>query len=746
MGNPHCTLCPLHEHAITVCIGGRGPEQASILIVGQNPGGQEALAGKPFIGPSGAVLNEILAESGLDLNDIRVTNAVRCETLQERAPTPKEVDACRVYLKEEIHATRPSVIIAMGDVALRALTKLSGITSKRGKEYPLHPAFEYQCSVWPTFHPAHILRYPIYKAVVLADLRRIHTRDREEPTLSYCSVWDVPSREYGPVVAWDIETDYNYATKTGGETPTQIAFASNTCIDVSLEPLALAECMFMKHPYLRRPTYVTHNGWQFDVVRMRAHGINAPWGRDTMVLGYLMDENQPLGLEALCVKYLGVKGWKEAKTAELGTEEFKLYNARDAYYTLKLYEHFVEKLGTRMRVADHILLPVKLALEECTKRGLGLNKEAVHQTLLDSAERQRVTRAELQAIVGVETFNPNSTTQVAAHMELLGITLAKTATGKPSTSKASLAKVEHPFIQRLEAYREASKILTTYAKKYDAIANTGDGRVHPTYTYIRTATGRSSAVNPNVQNIPRELQSQWLSDTSADYSAIEFWVAVWCAQEQGVIARRTRGEFDPHTWFASVMYGKSEEEVTKHERQIAKSANFSLLYLGTGETLRDYVQKTAQITLSSREANRIACHWHDAYPGFTTWYHLVQQELKENGYVESATGRRRHFGEYRLMRQTTRNEALRQAVNFKVQSLAFDIAALGLIACYDYELPICGFVHDSIYFNFPSRLEAEANAHRIESCMKIDPIKELKHWFDIDFTVPLGIEIKYQVE
>jgi hypothetical protein len=98
------------------------------------------------------------------------------------------------------------------------------------------------------------------------------------------------------------------------------------------------------------------------------------------------------------------------------------------------------------------------------------------------------------------------------------------------------------------------------------------------------------------------------------------------------------------------------------------------------------------------------------------------------------------------MRQTTRNEALRQAVNFKVQSLAFDIAALGLIACYDYELPICGFVHDSIYFNFPSRLEAEANAHRIESCMKIDPIKELKHWFDIDFTVPLGIEIKYQVE
>ena len=177
-----CTLCPLHKEALTVCVPGKGATPAKIMLVGQNPGVKEDCAGEAFIGPSGRLLDEMLADAGFDRDECFITNAVKCRTPQEpgtyrdRPPNTEEIDACRTHLTQEIHRVKPDVIIAMGDVALRALTRLSGIGNKRGKSFPLHKSFAYDCEVWPTYHPAYILHSkspgPVKNSVTV-DLRRV---------------------------------------------------------------------------------------------------------------------------------------------------------------------------------------------------------------------------------------------------------------------------------------------------------------------------------------------------------------------------------------------------------------------------------------------------------------------------------------------------------------------------------------------------------------------------------------------
>jgi uracil-DNA glycosylase family 4 len=132
--------CALGDGCVTPRIEGRGT--GSVLIVGQNPGGREDIAGEVFVGRSGQLLSEMLADAGWQPEEYRLTNAVRCHTPGDRVPTNAEIDACRPLLKEEIHAFKPKAIIALGAVALRSLTKRGGLNELRGTSIPLHPSFE----------------------------------------------------------------------------------------------------------------------------------------------------------------------------------------------------------------------------------------------------------------------------------------------------------------------------------------------------------------------------------------------------------------------------------------------------------------------------------------------------------------------------------------------------------------------------------------------------------------------------
>jgi DNA polymerase len=156
-----CTRCHLYKHA-TQTVFGEGAVSAKLMLVGEQPGDQEDLAGKPFIGPAGQVLDRALEEAGVDRATTYVTNAVKHFKFEPRGkrrihskPQGPEIDACRWWIDQERTLIRPAVTVAMGATAARSLLhKVVTISGTRGRALTLDGGDE----CWVTVHPSYLLR------------------------------------------------------------------------------------------------------------------------------------------------------------------------------------------------------------------------------------------------------------------------------------------------------------------------------------------------------------------------------------------------------------------------------------------------------------------------------------------------------------------------------------------------------------------------------------------------------------
>ena len=156
-----CRACPLWANA-TQTVFGVGDPNARVMLVGEQPGGEEDKKGLPFVGPAGRLLDRALDAAGVDRDDLYVTNAVKHFKWQLRGkrrlhktPAQREVDACRQWLEREIAAVKPHVIVALGATAARSvISKDFKVTTMRGRfvESSLAPC------VFATFHPSALLR------------------------------------------------------------------------------------------------------------------------------------------------------------------------------------------------------------------------------------------------------------------------------------------------------------------------------------------------------------------------------------------------------------------------------------------------------------------------------------------------------------------------------------------------------------------------------------------------------------
>ena len=162
-----CTLCPLYRNA-TQTVFGEGSARATIMLVGEQPGDQEDLAGHPFVGPAGKVLDRAMAEAGLDRKKAYLTNAVkhfknepRGKKRLHKRPNRYEVEVCRVWLRQEISLVKPQLILALGVTAAVALAGRPVVLSReRGKVIELEEGRRGMV----TTHPSSILRMPDQKA------------------------------------------------------------------------------------------------------------------------------------------------------------------------------------------------------------------------------------------------------------------------------------------------------------------------------------------------------------------------------------------------------------------------------------------------------------------------------------------------------------------------------------------------------------------------------------------------------
>jgi DNA polymerase len=162
-----CTLCPLYRNA-TQTVFGEGAARARIMLVGEQPGDQEDMAGHPFVGPAGKVLDRALAEAGVDRQKVWLTNAVkhfknepRGKKRLHKRPNRYEVEVCRVWLRQEISLVKPQLILALGVTAAVALAGRPVVLSReRGKVIDFTDGQRGMV----TTHPSSILRMPDQKA------------------------------------------------------------------------------------------------------------------------------------------------------------------------------------------------------------------------------------------------------------------------------------------------------------------------------------------------------------------------------------------------------------------------------------------------------------------------------------------------------------------------------------------------------------------------------------------------------
>jgi DNA polymerase len=164
-GCPRCKLCQSRK---TIVVG-EGNPKAELVFVGEGPGEQEDIQGRPFVGKAGQLLDRMIQAMGLQREQVYICNVVKCRPPGNRNPEPDEIEACGQFLERQLNVIQPKIVVALGKFAAQTLLQTESPISKlRGNFFPYRGA-----KLMPTFHPAYLLRNPDSKREAWADLQQV---------------------------------------------------------------------------------------------------------------------------------------------------------------------------------------------------------------------------------------------------------------------------------------------------------------------------------------------------------------------------------------------------------------------------------------------------------------------------------------------------------------------------------------------------------------------------------------------
>ena len=159
-----CRLCPLGQARVHT-VPGAGPVPARVMLVGEAPGREEDLSGKPFVGRGGRLLDQALKQAGLDRSEVFITSVIKCRPPNNRKPLKKEMASCLPFLQAQIDIVQPRVVCLLGNTAAAALLGRQGVKALRGRVW--------QERFVVTYHPAAVLRNRNLMAEFVSDLERL---------------------------------------------------------------------------------------------------------------------------------------------------------------------------------------------------------------------------------------------------------------------------------------------------------------------------------------------------------------------------------------------------------------------------------------------------------------------------------------------------------------------------------------------------------------------------------------------
>lgn len=752
-----CESCPLYGNGYALS---DGPQDADVIVVSRSPAHGDTVSGTPFSGLSGKLLDHLLKMHGGNRARTFVTNVVLCGTSE---PPDAAIRSCAPRLRQELEECSANSILAAGAEAVKHFVQGGTVKGLRGQRIDYGGR-----TVVATFNPAAALHDDVVYPDLIKDFKRALV---------------APKPFKPPQVEWtdDAETAFGVlqeiwrnGKKTGRiaadiESTGLAATSSVLSIGFSYEPgkaSVIGGGVFKRNKHLgsllaailqdRDISFIWHNG-KFDVKLLRNMGLPARVDEDTMLLSYLLDERP--GVHALDYMTQDLLDWPDYEPAQVkagkknGFKDFEdwsllyEYNGYDCCGSLRIFNEISPTVygdsGLRSVYYD-LLIPASNTFADVEAYGVIYDTERakhVRETELLPRINEATFRAE--CIVG-EPINLNSFKQCGKYIyETAGaddprVNRKVDFSTDDASRKALLNSTNDPnlreFLECLGEFKKVDKLRSTYIDglipRVDA-----DGRLRCDFLLHGTETGRTSSRKPNLQNQPRgkTIRQLYVAPrgsviVQADYSQCELRSM---AMESGDVAMKKiyhEGR-DFHAETAAFHFGPN---FTKQDRDTAKNMNFGT---GYGQSPFSFSEMYG---IPLKTAQEFVGSWRKMFPTYWEWVKEVQRETLSTGLQRSAFGRKRRF---MLITDQNRDHVLKEAVNFRIQSVASDFhlhSANILHSLLDRtRARILIIVHDSIVFEIVESYVEEAKLI-IKQVMESVPAEKLG-WRDIPFQVDIGV-------
>ena len=444
-------------------------------------------------------------------------------------------------------------------------------------------------------------------------------------------------------------------------------------------------------------------------------------GRRSFALDELARDR--LGLRVKTRDDLAGRGKAQQELAAVPTAEVARYSSDQAEAVLRLRAAFATELEDHhlQPLLDTVELPLVGVLVDMEWAGVLVDRALLAELSRGFTAELATLERQLYAAAGAE-FNINSTPQLRTLLfdKLQLPVLKKTKTG-PSTDYdvlEELAGMGHEVPKLLIAYRELSKLKSTYVDALPGYIHPETGRIHTSFNQVGAATGRLSSSDPNLQNIPvrtergESIRRAFVAPPGckllvADYSQIELRLLAHFSEDPAFVRAFEQGG-DIHRQTAAVIFGVAQEAVTAEMRAQAKTINFATIY-GQGP-----VALARQLGITLDAAKAFIKQYFERFAGVRAWLDRTVALARERGYVETLFARRRYIPELKDRNFNIRAFGERTATNSPLQGSAADLIKVAMTRIHG-ALPAAApgsrmllQVHDELLFEVPAEQQSAA--------------------------------------
>ena len=674
-----------------------GPPNADIAIVGEAPGQKEMQYRMPFIGASGNLLDTWLSLQGIPRAHCFVTNVIGDRIAKN--PTREDKDA----MWKELESCKPKAILAIGNIAMEALTGITKITLWRGSVLWSNLL---KCKIIPVIHPASVLRNWDFWPLCVSDVGKLKTLEYVRPKqnlicdaneteiIAFCSKFEHSALTIDVETVKDGITDgYNKLVRVGiGHSDLAISIPNRAWTVESMKAFA----KLMKREDVVK---IGHNiSYDWMIFQYNLNLIPAfPWF-DTMIAWHAFNPELPKALATVASLLTDTEYWKHEAKNNPG-----YYNALDIWNTDRVYE--AEKLlfekSEKYKPVYHQMMSLLEPILYMQLKGCNVNEKL-------RATKESGLQVKLDAIEEALHLNPYSPKQVAEYVYGdLGVKEKyNRKTGNVTTDdnalKAVYKEVPSPQIIAILACRRMRKLISTYLQ-----APLHEGRLKSSFNITGTETGRLSSSSSgafggtNMQNIPPGMRDFIIPDegmtfVEVDLSQAEVRVVAWLSGDAHFMEFFESGA-DVHQEVAN-MIGTDRQTA----KRIVHASNYQMGFMTCAKV----------VGCTVAEAKKHLKNYYEKFPAIKRWQDSVIKTVSSTRELTTPMGRIRTF--------YGRSGAglHREAIAYLPQSTVADVLNIGWRKLYDLGYEILIQVHDSVLVQVPTPVK-KATLIEIKEALEI---------------------------